>query len=270
MLIAGEVSGDALGGRLMAALRERWDGDVRFTGVGGEQMAAEGLLSLFPMSELSVMGLAEVLPRLPGLLRRIVEVASFAREAQPDVLVTIDAPSFGLRVARRLGGAGIPLVHYVAPQLWAWRPSRARRIARTVDRLLALLPFEPEFFARYGVPCSFVGHPVVELPYETPEDGVAFREEFGIPADAETLLVLPGSRQSETARLLPVFGGTIKRLAVARPELQVIVATLPSVEDDVRAAVASWPLPVHLVTRRQHRFGAFATADVALAASGTV
>jgi len=269
MLVAGEASGDVLGARLMAALRARYDGAVRFSGIGGELMAAEGLDSLFPMAELSIMGLAEVLPRLPKLLRRIRETAGFARAEMPDALVTIDAPSFGLRVAGKLQGAGIPRIHYVAPQVWAWRPGRARHIAGTIDHLLALLPFEPKFFEDYGLPCTFVGHPVVENPKPTPAEAQAFRERHRIPLQAPVVATLPGSRHSEIARHLTVFAEGLEQLAAGHAGLQAVVATVTPIEREVREAVAQWRLPATVTTDRANRFAAFAACDVALAASGT-
>lgn len=269
MLVAGEASGDALGSRLMRALRQRRN-DICFSGVGGELMAAEGLSSLFPMSELSVMGLTEVLPRLPMLLRRIRQTADAALKLQPDVLVTIDSPSFNLRVARRVRGAGIPVVHYVAPQLWAWRPGRARKLGASVDLLLALLPFEPNFFAGYGVDCTFVGHPVVENGAAPKEAGREMRKQLGIPYEAKLVVALPGSRHSEISRHLPVFGGALENLRRRIPDLHAAVVTVPATEREVRAAVARWDVPTVVLDDREQRFRLFAAADAALAASGTV
>jgi lipid-A-disaccharide synthase len=270
MLVAGEASGDALGARLMRALRQRTDGAVRFSGVGGELMADEGLQSLFPMSDLSVMGLAEVLPRLPRLIGRIRQTADAAITDRPDALVTIDAPSFALRVARRLQGKGIPRIHYVAPQLWAWRPGRARELAHSVDKLLALLPFEPDFFASYGVECEFVGHPVVEAGRRTPEAGKAMRAALGIAPDARLVLALPGSRHSEISRHLPIFGAALNRLGESMANLHVAMVTVPTVAEEVRRQAATWQMPVAILEDREQRFDLFAAADAAVAASGTV
>jgi len=270
MLVAGEASGDALGGRLMAALRERTQDRVRFTGIGGELMQREGLQSLFPMSELSIMGIAEVLPRLPRLLARIRETATHAATQRPDAIVTIDAPSFAFRVLRKLAGQGIPRIHYVAPQVWAWRPGRARHLDGMVDELLALLPFEPAFFEGYGVSCRFVGHPAVENPKGDATAARQFRRSHGIPEDAPVLGLLPGSRLSETRRHLPVFGDVARAMSDRIANLHVVAVTLPTVADGVIEAAQHWPAPTTFVIDREARFDAFAAMDAALAASGTV
>lgn len=194
-IIAGEPSGDALGARLMAALSQRLDGKIRFEGIGGVQMAALGLVSRFPMEELSVMGAAEILPRLFGLLRRIGETAEAIVANRPDVVVTIDSPGFCFRVAKRVHDHGIPIVHYVAPQVWAWKAHRAREIAGFLDHLLALLPFEPPIFTAEGLPCTFVGHPVLESGAGS-GDGAALRARLSIDPDTTLVCLLPGSRRS--------------------------------------------------------------------------
>lgn len=268
-LVAGEPSGDALGASLMAALKERTGGAVRFAGVGGEGMAHQGLDSLFPMADLSVMGVAEVLPRLPRILRRLSETAREARRLRPAAVVTIDAPDFCFRLAKRLRGDGIPLIHYVAPSVWAWRPGRARKIAAFLDQLLALLPFEPPYFEREGLPCTFVGHPVVESGADL-GDGRRFRERHGIAAEAPVICVLPGSRRSETSRLLPVFALAVAGLRASRPDLAAVVPVIGAVADEVAQAAANWPVPTTVLRGRADKIDAFAAADVALAASGTV
>lgn len=268
-LVAGEPSGDALGARLMAALRARTGGAVRFAGVGGEGMAGQGLDSLFPMADLSVMGVAEVLPRLPRILRRLAETEREARRLRPAAVVTIDAPDFCFRLAKRLRGAGIPLIHYVAPSVWAWRPGRARKIAAFLDHLMALLPFEPPYFEREGLACTFVGHPVVESGADG-GDGRRFRERHGIAPGAPLVCVLPGSRRSETARLLPVFAQALARLRATRPDLVAVVPVIGAVAGEVARAVTDWPVPATVVHERADKIDAFAAADVALAASGTV
>jgi lipid-A-disaccharide synthase len=267
-LSAGEPSGDALGARLMAALKKKTQGKIRFAGVGGDKMAAEGLVSLFPMREIAVMGLFEVVPRLPNILARIGETAERAERLNPDAVVTIDSPDFNFRVARRLKGLDFPLIHYVAPTVWAWRPDRARKIARFLDHLMVLLPFEPPHFAREGLACTFVGHPVLESGAES-GDGRAFRARHGIAPDATLLCVLPGSRRSETDELLAPLGDAVDRIAQAVPGLRVVVPTLAPVVDEVRAAVTRWPGAV-VVEREEEKFDAFAASDAALAASGTV
>lgn len=272
-LIAGEESGDQLGGRLMAALKARYEGGVRFAGIGGRRMQQEGLSSLFPMSDLSVMGLAEVLPRLPLLIRRIGQTVAAAQELKPDVVVSIDAPDFAFRVARKLrrGDAATrpALVHYVAPSVWAWRPGRARKIARFLDHLLTLFPFEPPYFEREGLPASFVGHSVVEDRFDR-GDAARFRAAHAIPADAPLLCVLPGSRRGEVERLLPTFGETVRRLHATRPDLRLVAPTAPQVASAVREALSGWGPPVVFISDLQDKIDAFAASDAALAASGTV
>lgn len=266
-LIAGEPSGDSLGGHLMAALAERRQ--VRFAGVGGPRMESQGLESLFPMEELSLMGLAEVLPHLPRLSRRIAQTVAEVRKTRPSLLLTIDSPGFNFRVARRLKGQGITLVHYVAPSVWAWRPGRARKVAAFLDHLLALLPFEPPYFEAEGLPCTFVGHPVVESGCER-GDGAGFRRRHGIAEGATLLSVLPGSRQGEVGRLLPVFGDALAILGRSRPGLRAVVPTVGTVAGRVAAAAARWPVPALVVEDEGDKFDAFAASDAALAASGTV
>ena len=191
-IVAGEPSGDLLGGALIAGLRQLCGDGLTLDGVGGPAMAAEGLASRFPMEELSVMGLAEVLPRLPNLLRRIRETGDAAAAMAPDALVTIDSPDFSLRVARRARRLrpGLRVIHYVAPSVWAWRPGRAAKMARVVDHVLALLPFEPPYMQAAGMTCDFVGHPVAAEPQATPAEVAALRAELGV-APGQRLLVAP-------------------------------------------------------------------------------
>jgi lipid-A-disaccharide synthase len=268
-LIAGEPSGDLLGARLMAAMRRKSDKPIRFAGIGGDRMIAEGLETLFPLHELSLMGIAELLSRLPNLIRRLKQTAEEVRRRRPDVVVTIDAPDFCFRIAKRLKGSGIPFVHYVAPTVWAWRPGRARKIAAFLDHLLALLPFEPPYFEREGLPCTFVGHSIVEGDAAS-GDGARFRAGHGIAPETRLLTVLPGSRRSEISRLLPDFKATLERLAPHHPGLVAVVPTVPHVRDTVAAEVAEWSIPAILVEGDRDKYDAFAASEVALAASGTV
>jgi lipid-A-disaccharide synthase len=271
-IIAGEPSGDALGGRLMAALKERTGGAVRFAGIGGEAMAAQGLSSAVPLHELAVMGVAEVLPRAHQILRRVKETVAEIRRVKPAIVVTIDSSGFTWRVAQRLrraGEASLPLVHYVAPMVWAWRGGRARRMARWYDHLMVLLPFEPPYFTAVGLPCSYVGHPVVESGADR-GDGAGFRRRHGIPPEAPLLVVLPGSRRGEVGRLLPPFAGSVARLAEHRPDLRVVVPTTETVAEAVAAATGSWAVPALVVRGEREKYDAFAAGNVALAASGTV
>jgi lipid-A-disaccharide synthase len=264
-LVAGEPSGDRLGAALMAGLKDLAPG-VRFDGVGGPLMQAEGMQSLFPMAELSVMGIAEVLPKYRHLKRRIRETAEAVLASGALALITIDSPDFCLRVARLVKAARPDLrtVHYVAPSVWAWRPGRAAKMATAVDHVLALLPFEPPYMTAAGMSCDFVGHPVVAEPLATEVERAAFA------GDGPLLLVLPGSRQGEVRRLAPVLGAVLGLLRARHPGLRVVLPTLPTVEPLVREVTAEWPVAPEIVLDPARKRGAFAAADVALAASGTV
>ncbi|MCB4824726.1 lipid-A-disaccharide synthase [Roseicella aerolata] len=266
-LLAGEASGDVLGARLMAALRRRAPG-IEFAGVGGERMAEQGLESLFPMRELSLMGLLEVLPNLRRLARRMDQAEADILARRPDLLVTIDAPSFTLRLADRVRPRGTRVVHYVAPQVWAWRPGRVRKIARRVDRILALLPFEAPFFEAAGIPVSFVGHPVLESGADG-GDAARFRTAHGIGPEQRVLLVMPGSRRAEVRRLLPVFGEALRLTAAAVPGLRPVLALAGPVEAAVRAGTAAWPVPPILVRTPAEKQDAYAAAEAGLIKSGT-
>ena len=270
-LVAGEPSGDLLASRLMRALKKKTNGDVRFFGVGGETMEQEGLSSLFDSSELAVMGLMEVIPSIPRILRRIRQTVDDIAARRPDVVVTVDSWSFSARVnkALRARKTGIPQIHYVAPQVWAWKKGRAKTCGRYIDRLWALLPYEPPYFTPYGLKTDFVGHPVVEGG-SAAGDGVRFRREHGLSPDAPLLCVLPGSRRSEIKYLLPVFRDTVLKLKEKHPDLHVVVPTVVTVAKKVTETVGKWGLPVTVVTGEKARYDAFAAANAALAASGTV
>jgi lipid-A-disaccharide synthase len=236
---AGEASGDILGARLVAALRRARPG-LSFSGLGGPAMAAEGIESPFPISDLALMGLAEVVPRIPLLRRRMAEAVAQVTAARPTVVVTIDSPGFMLRLADRIRPMGIPIVHYVAPQVWAWRPGRVRKIARRVDRLLCLLPFEPPLFEAAGMDARFVGHPVIEAGAGE-GDAARFAARHGIAAGETPVLVMPGSRAGEIGRLLPVFGAALARVAASRPGLRPVIPLAPAVAGAVAEAVRGWP-----------------------------
>lgn len=267
-LIAGEPSGDRLGAALMAGLRQLVP-EIEFLGVGGPLMQAEGIESLFPMDELSIMGIAEVLPKYFHLKRRIRETAEAALSAGVDALITIDSPDFCLRVARIVKAARPDLrtIHYVAPSVWAWRPGRAAKMAKVIDHVLAILPFEPPYMTAAGMSCDFVGHPVVAEPVAAPEQAAALRQR--LQADP-LILALPGSRRGEVTRIAPVLGEVFARLKADHPRLQVVLPTLPTIEPLVRELVAAWPLAPHILTGTEEKRAAFAAADVAIAASGTV
>jgi lipid-A-disaccharide synthase len=270
-IITGEPSGDALGGRLMAALRERTKGAVRFAGIGGEHMAEQGIKSPVPLHELAIMGVAEVLPRARLILRRVAETVAEIERLEPAAVVTIDSSGFTWRIAQRLRrhGARLPLIHYVAPMVWAWRSGRARRMARWYDHLLALLPFEPPYFTRVGLACTYVGHPVVESGADQ-GDGPGFRRRHGIAAEATVLAVLPGSRRGEVGKLLPSFAGAVAHLAERHRDLRVVVPTTETVAELVTAAVKDWAAPAVVLRGQREKYDAFAASNAGLAASGTV
>lgn len=276
-VIAGEPSGDALGAALLAGLRELCP-VLTADGIGGPLMRAQGLESRFDMSELSLMGLVEILPNYRHLKRRIAETAAAVVDARPDVLITIDSPDFCLRVARAVKArSDIRCVHYVAPTVWAWRPGRAKKIARVVDQVLALFPFEPPYFEAEGIRCDFVGHPIASAPRATGAEAQDFRARV-VPDAGPLVLVLPGSRRSEVMRLAPVFGAALDRLRATHPGLGVVVPAAASVAGMVVQATAGWPGdPVVLDPRDSaaesfaaEKRAAFRAADLALAASGTV
>ncbi len=276
-LIAGEPSGDKLGAALMSGLKELQP-EVAFLGVGGEQMAREGLTSLFPMDELSVMGLAEVLPKYFDLKRRINETAQAVLDAKPDVLITIDSPDFCLRVAKIVKAASaIRTVHYVAPTVWAWRPKRAQKMAKVIDQVLALFPFEPPYMEAAGMRSDFVGHPVVSEPVPSQAESAALRETCGL-GDAPVLLVLPGSRKGEVARLAEPFSDAVRIFLADKPDWRVVIPAAGPVADLVAELTSSWPSKPVILDPRGHapdiaaqlKRGAFGAAQLALAASGTV
>jgi lipid-A-disaccharide synthase len=276
-ILAGEPSGDRLGGALMAGLKTLRP-DVAFEGIGGPEMMAQGLESRFDMSELSVMGLAEILPKYRALKARIAQTAQAVLAMQPDVLITIDSPDFSLRVARIVRAASaVRTVHYVAPTVWAWRPGRAAKMARWIDHVLALFPFEPPLMEAAGMACDFVGHPVVAEPQASAAEVREFRRQHGV-GDAPLLLALPGSRRGEVSRLAPVFGAALAKLVAAKPALRVVVPAAAPVAALVREMTAAWPgAPLILDPTTMaaealapQKRAAFRAADVALAASGTV
>ncbi len=272
MLVVGEPSGDALGAQLIKALRQLAP-TFEFEGVGGPLMAREGFVSLFSIADTSVMGLKEVVPKIPLILRRVREVSDYAAEHKPDLVVLIDSPDFTHRIARRLKriAPDIPIVKYVAPQVWASRPWRARSLPEFVDYLLALLPFEPEFFERYGVDTRFVGHPALERSSPPNAGEIAqFRVRHGLKPETPLLVLLPGSRSNEIRFILPVFIDTIRALKEKLPELRVVLPTLPHVRERVAEAVAALPFKVDLIEDEREKFLSFRAATAALAASGTV
>lgn len=270
-VIAGEASGDKLGGALMAGLGELAPG-IDWRGIGGEEMTGQGLDSLFPMEELSIMGLLEVLPKYRHLKRRIRETAEAVVAMAPEALITIDSPDFCLRVARlaKEKRPDLKVIHYVAPSVWAWRPGRAAKTAQVVDHVLALLPFEPPYMEAAGMSCDFVGHPVVAEPRADRADAAAFRETHMIGEDQPLALCLPGSRRGEVKRLGPRFDEALMQLRDREPGLRVVLPTVRGVAPMVREMTARWPVAPVVVENTEDKRAAFAAADIALAASGTV
>ncbi len=266
-LIAGEASGDVLGARLMAALRAQHEGLV-FSGIGGARMAEAGLESIFPMQELAVMGLAEILPRIFALKRRINQTIETIKATRPDIVVTIDSPGFCLRVLKAISGTGITRVHYVAPQVWAWRQERVKHYPGLWDELLCLLPFEPAFFAPHGLNPVFVGHPVLESGANL-GDAARFRAQHNMAPGAVPVVLMPGSRVTETSRLLPVFRETMAQLSTRIANLQPVLAAAAGIAEAVTAQTRDWPVPPIIVRDVATRYDAFAAARAALTKSGT-
>ncbi|KQW23540.1 lipid-A-disaccharide synthase [Afipia sp. Root123D2] len=269
-MIAAEESGDRLGAALMASLNARLGGGVAFAGIGGRAMGLQGLVSLFPIEELSIIGFAAVAQRLPMLLRRIREAADAVLMAKPDVLVIIDSPDFTHRVARRVRARdpSIPIVNYVSPTVWAWRPGRAKAMRRYVDHVLALLPFEPqEHRTLGGPPCTYVGHPLIEqLDTLRPDSDEQARRD----AQPPVLLVLPGSRRGEIRHHMAPFGETLRQLAAQGVAFEAVLPTMPHLVETVTAAAAAWPVPPRIVVGEEAKRAAFRIARAALAKSGTV
>ncbi|MFY9969845.1 MAG: lipid-A-disaccharide synthase [Roseiarcus sp.] len=269
-LVAGEHSGDQLGFRLMGALRQALKGKVGFFGVGGEAMEAEGLQSEFPISDVAVMGIMPVLARLPTLIARIRQTAEAIVAARPDALVIIDSPDFTHRVARRVRKAmpDLPIVDFVSPSVWAWRPGRAKAMRAYINCVLALLPFEPQAYVRLGGPrCVYVGHPLIErLDDLRPNPDEARRR----VAEPPLVVVLPGSRRSEIRRLMHDFGAALQIIRDSVGPITAVLPTLPHVEDEVRGRAALWPQAPRIVLGEAPKFEAFRNARAALAASGTV
>jgi lipid-A-disaccharide synthase len=271
MLVAGETSGDALGAVLMDAMTEISDRSLEFSGVGGPEMEARGLTSIFPMHEIAVMGPREIIPRLPLIFRRIWQTVRHAVEQRPDIVVVIDSPEFTHMVAKRIArrAPDIPIVDYVLPSVWAWRLGRARAMKKYIRRVLALLPFEPKFLGTVGVDCVYVGHPAIQrIPEEG--SGARFRGARGIGTDDPVLLVLPGSRLNEVKHLVGIFGDTVRQLSREIDHLRVVVPVVPHVRPLVEASIKDWGVHVEIVDDEQQKRAAFDAGTAALAASGTV
>jgi lipid-A-disaccharide synthase len=273
-VVAGEHSGDALGGRLMAALNAQSRGRVRYLGVGGPDMRAQGLSSQFPLSDVAVMGPAAILKVLPRLVRRVYRTVDAAIAAEPDAVVIIDAPEFTHPIAKRIRRKlpDVPIIDYVSPSVWAWRPGRAKRMRAYVDHVMALLPFEPEAHQRLGgPPCTYVGHPLIERRnFIANIDPEPLRQRLNIADGQQVLVVLPGSRRSEVERLMQPFGEALTILRESGLNPVVIIPAVPHVRDLIEKHLAAWPVTPYLIEDEEDRFRAFKLATAALAASGTV
>jgi lipid-A-disaccharide synthase len=272
-VVAGEVSGDLLGADLIAALRRQTDRPLQLIGVGGDGLEAQGLKSLYDFSELSLMGFTQVIAKLPKLIVRIRETAKAIIASRPDILVIIDSPDFTHRVAKRVRAAlpDLPVVDYVCPSVWAWKEYRATQMLAYVDHVLAVLPFEPEIMARLGgPPTTYVGHRLV-----TDAGLVEARRQRALrplgDADAgRTIMLLPGSRSSEINRLMPFFDKAVREISRRNKNMRFVLPTVARREEMVRNAIADWPIKAEIVVGPAAKWAAFAEADAAMAASGTV
>ena len=273
-IVAGEHSGDVLGGGLMRAMQARRKGQIRFLGVGGEHMQAAGLTSQFPISDVAVMGPVAILSNLPRLVDRVYRTVAAGVAARPDAIVIIDSPEFTHPIAKRLRRKlpRTPIIDYVSPTVWAWRPGRARKMTRYVDHVMALLPFEPAAHARLGGPdCSYVGHPLIERQdWIASLDTGALSRRLRISMQRTPIVVLPGSRSSEVEKLMPVFGETLHKLEADGTGVEVLLPSVPHLRDRIQALSQDWAMPVHLLDGEEDKFTAFRLARAALAASGTV
>ncbi|MDR0725941.1 MAG: lipid-A-disaccharide synthase [Prevotellaceae bacterium] len=268
--VTGEPSGDLLASSLMKALKEKAP-EAEFYGVGGETMKSYGFQTLFNMAELTVMGFFEVIPRLPLILKRLKQTVADIEKLAPDIIITVDSWGFVSALLSRLKKKhnAVPKLHYVAPQVWAWKKGRAKNVAKLVDRLMTLLPYEPEYFEKYGLKCDFVGHPVVENRIDE-IDASDFRYKYNIPSKANIISVLPGSRNSEVKRLIPVFVKAIDILSEKIENLYIVIPTVETVADRVRKAFENIDSPYRIITGRDERYAAFKQSIAAIAASGTV
>lgn len=273
-VVAGEHSGDALGGRLMAALNGQASGAITYAGVGAEGMEGQGLSSLYPMADVAVMGPLAILKRLPHIVSRVYQTVDAALAFAPDAVVIIDAPEFTHPIAKRIRKRrpAIPIIDYVSPSVWAWRPGRAKKMRPYVDRVMALLPFEPAAHERLGgPPCTYTGHPMIERQaWIAGLDTRPLAQRLGLAAGEPLLVVLPGSRTSEVARLLQPFGDAVAKLKAMGHTFRVVIPAMPHVRAQIEAAVRAWPVAPTLLDGDEDKFRAFKLARAALAASGTV
>lgn len=270
-LIAGEPSGDLLGSRLMRALQAKTDGNIEFFGLGGDTMEREGLKPLFDISELAVMGIFEVIPSIPRVLKRIKQTVNDIIQKQPDIVITVDSWSFCSRIHKALRklNTGIPQLHYVAPQVWAWKKRRAKTMYKYIDRLLTLLPNEPQYFTKHNLVTDFVGHPVIESD-ALKASGEDFRNKFNIAPEKQIISILPGSRHNEVSKLLPDFLAAAQLLHEQNPDMCFVLPTVKTVAKRVKKMLQKNPLPLVVVETEADRYSAFQASSAAIAASGTV
>ena len=278
-IIAGEDSGDKLGSAIIDSLREAFDGSINFVGIGGNGMMNRGLDSIFPMSDLSVMGLVEIALQYTNLKNRLNQTIQSILDEKPDILLTIDAPEFCFRVAKKIKllNKNIPIAHYVAPSVWAWRPNRAKKISEFVDHILALFPFEPRYFRDVGIKCDFVGHPIVTESLADEESIAEFKNEYSL-ADEPIILCLPGSRKSEIDRLMPVFGETLEKFSNILPSARFVLPSTPNIYEYSKKYLGSMPKDVIFLSPEKigidkylkFKKASFKISSLALAASGTV
>ena len=272
-VIAGEVSGDIIGARLIRDIKRLRKYKFSFAGVGGEQMTNEGVQSLFPISEMAVMGIFELVPHVPNLIRRIHETVQDIIAKKPVAVISIDSKAFTMRVAKLIqkqqkeSDNEIKLIHMVAPTVWAWRPGRAKNISKFLDHLLTLFPFEPPFFTRHGLPTTFIGHPLAEQPVGCSS---IYRNIHDVDEATKIICLLPGSRPGEIKRLLPIFKKTLDLLLKKYPNIHIAMPTVVSVEGMLRRETLDWETPVSIITDPEMKLNAFAASSAALAASGTV
>lgn len=267
-VIAGEPSGDTIGSKLIHALKQQ-SPKAMIHGIGGDKMEQEGLKSLFPMSELSLMGFLEIVPHIPKLLKRIRQTVEEIIAWQPDVVVTIDSPGFNFKVAAKLKerGCAIPLVHYVAPTVWAYKPERAFKVARLFEHQLLILPFEAPYFEEAGIPTTYVGHPIVEeMPKEISGN---FRKEHHIDVNSPLLCMTAGSRHTELKRLLPVYSQVLEKLLKRFPDLHVVMPTIPTLKKELEKWAGALALPVTIITETQEKYAAYSASNAGIAKSGT-
>jgi len=273
-LVAGEHSGDQLGGKLISALRDMSERPLRITGVGGQAMAAQGCASLFPLSDIAVMGPIAILKRLRTIVRRVHQTVDAAVDMNPHALVILDSPEFTHAVAKRVRRRlpDLPVIDYVSPSIWAWRPGRAKKMRRYIDHVLAILPFEPEAHKRLGGPeCTYVGHPLIErLNWIKALNTKKLSASLSLSTRKPVIAVLPGSRTNEIKRMMPVYGETLDRLIKQKGPLEVVMPVVSGTEQLIRQELRNWPVEPHLIQGEEEKFTAFRLADAALATSGTV